>query len=57
MFQDAASPIIIQLVALHDHALTIIIIVVSLVLYMLYRTLTNKFTCRTLLEAQEIETI
>lgn len=57
IFQDAASPVIIQLVALHDHALTIIIMVISLVLYILYRILTNKFTCRTLLEAQEIETI
>ena len=55
--QDAASPVIIQLVSLHDHALSILVIVVTLVVFILYRIISNSLTCRTLLDAQEIETI
>ena len=57
LFQDAASPVIIQLISLHDHALSILVIVVTLVIFILYRILSNSLTCRTLLDAQEIETI
>ena len=57
LFQDAASPIITQLINLHDHALTIIILTLSLVFYILLYLIFNTLSCRTLLEAQEIETI
>jgi len=57
LFQDAASPIITQLISLHDHALTIIILTLSLVFYITIYLIINSFSCRTLLEAQEIETI
>nr|QJQ26873.1 cytochrome c oxidase subunit 2 [Osedax rubiplumus]QJQ26886.1 cytochrome c oxidase subunit 2 [Osedax rubiplumus] len=57
LFQDAASPVMIQLISLHDHALSILIMVVTLVIFMLYSITSNSLTCRTLLDAQEIETI
>nr|AIL54771.1 cytochrome c oxidase subunit II [Siboglinum ekmani] len=57
LFQDAASPIMTQLISLHDHALTIMILTLSLVFYMTIYLMMNSFSCRTLLEAQEIETI
>nr|AIL54889.1 cytochrome c oxidase subunit II [Spirobrachia sp. YL-2014] len=57
LFQDAASPIMTQLISLHDHALTIMILALSLVSYMTVYLMMNSFSCRTLLEAQEIETI
>nr|YP_010977226.1 cytochrome c oxidase subunit II [Siboglinum plumosum]WNZ34613.1 cytochrome c oxidase subunit II [Siboglinum plumosum] len=57
MFQDAASSIMTQLINLHDHALTIMILTLSLVFYMFIYLMKNSLSCRTLLEAQEIETI
>ena len=56
-FQDAASPIILQLILFHDHALLIIIMILSLVRYATFSLLTSKFSCRTIIEAQQIETI
>ena len=56
-FQDAASPIILQLILFHDHALLIIIIILSLVGYATFSLLSSKFSCRTIIEAQQIETI
>jgi len=57
IFQDAASPIILQLISFHDHTLIILTIVISVVSYALYVVTTNKLTNRFLIEAQEIETI
>ena len=56
-FQDAASPIINQLIIFHDHAILIICLILSLVLYATLSLLISRFTCRNILEAQEIETI
>jgi len=56
-FQDAASPIIAQLINFHDHAIVILVLVISVVAYAFISLLTNKLTCRNVLEAQEIETI
>lgn len=56
-FQDAASPIILQLILFHDHAILIITIIMSLVSYATFALLSSKFTCRTITEAQQIETI
>lgn len=56
-FQDAASPIITQLAAFHDHAILVVILVTSFVRYNLLRLTTAKFTSRKLLEANELETI
>lgn len=56
-FQDAASPLIIQLISFHDHAMLIVTLVIAIVSYALSALLINKFTRRNIFEAQEIETI
>lgn len=56
-FQDAASPIIAQLISFHDHAITIIILILSLVVYGFFSLLTNSLSSRYTHEAQIIEII
>jgi len=57
LFQDAASPIILQLISFHDHTLIILTLVITVVSYALISIITNKITNRYLIEAQQIETI
>ena len=56
-FQDAASPLITQLISFHDHAILIITLVITIVIYAFASLLLNKFTRNNIFEAQEIETI
>lgn len=56
-FQDAASPLIEELIYFHDHAIIILIMIISLVGYAALSLILNKFTCRSLIEGQEIETV
>nr|YP_006883944.1 cytochrome c oxidase subunit II [Macroagelaius imthurni]AFS65924.1 cytochrome c oxidase subunit II [Macroagelaius imthurni] len=55
-FQDAASPIMEELMGFHDHALMIALAICSLVLYLLTHTLTEKLTSNTV-NSQAIELI
>jgi len=57
LLQDAASPIILQLISFHDHTLIILTLVISVVSYAIYIIITNSLTNRYLIEAQQIETI
>lgn len=57
LFQDAASPIISQLISFHDHAILVLTLVTSIVGIALISLTLNKLSCRTILEAQQIETI
>ena len=57
IFQDAASPIIFQLTAFHDHAILVVTIVISFVRYILARILFSRLTSRQLLEANTLETV
>jgi cytochrome c oxidase subunit 2 len=57
IFQDAASPIILQIIAFHDHALLVLTLVVTLVGYALVALIFNKYTSRFTTEAQQVETI
>jgi cytochrome c oxidase subunit 2 len=57
LFQDASSPIILQLISFHDHTLIILTLVITVVSYALYILSINKLTNRYLIEAQQIETI
>ncbi len=57
LLQDAASPIILQITSFHDHALVILVLVTSVVTYTFIILILNKFTSRTLIEAQQIETV
>ena len=45
------------LTLLHDHAIIILTLVITLVAYAIFALLQRKFTARYLLEAQQIETI
>nr|YP_001718402.1 cytochrome c oxidase subunit II [Loxosomella aloxiata]BAG12587.1 cytochrome oxidase subunit II [Loxosomella aloxiata] len=56
-FQEAASPLMEQLIMFHDHALVILAIVSTIVTYAMIKLLVNNFTCRTMLESQEVEMI
>nr|QOD97858.1 cytochrome c oxidase subunit II [Glaucidium brasilianum] len=55
-FQDAASPIMEELVEFHDHALMVALAICSLVLYLLTLMLTEKLSSNTV-DAQEIELV
>lgn len=57
LFQDAAAPIILQIISLHDHALIIIIGVLTIVGYALIALIFNKYTSRKITEARVVETI
>nr|QTT61318.1 cytochrome c oxidase subunit II [Tritia mutabilis] len=56
-FQDAASPLMEELIFFHDHAMMILIMIISLVGYAAVSLMVNKYTCRSLVEGQAIETI
>lgn len=57
LFQDAASPIIKQLISFHDHAIIILMLIVTTVAYAILTLTSNKLTSRTTLEAQQIEAV
>lgn len=57
IFQDAASPIILQIISFHDHTLVILAIIISVVTYAILTLILNKFTARVRSDAQQIETI
>lgn len=57
ILQDAASPIILQIISFHDHALVILTLVITTVGYASATLLVNKYTSRFTIEAQEVETI
>jgi cytochrome c oxidase subunit 2 len=57
IFQDAASPIIIQIIYFNDHALTILVLISTLVSYALFALIINKYTSRFTTEAHQVETI
>uniref|UniRef100_UPI00315D4674 cytochrome c oxidase subunit II n=1 Tax=Pipistrellus pipistrellus TaxID=59474 RepID=UPI00315D4674 len=56
-FQDATSPIMEELLNFHDHALMIVFLISSLVLYIISLMLTTNLTHTSTMDAQEVETI
>nr|YP_007475325.1 cytochrome c oxidase subunit II [Neotrypaea japonica]YP_009353719.1 cytochrome c oxidase subunit II [Neotrypaea harmandi]AGE00857.1 cytochrome c oxidase subunit II [Neotrypaea japonica]URF19371.1 cytochrome c oxidase subunit II [Neotrypaea japonica]URF19384.1 cytochrome c oxidase subunit II [Neotrypaea japonica]URF19397.1 cytochrome c oxidase subunit II [Neotrypaea japonica]URF19410.1 cytochrome c oxidase subunit II [Neotrypaea japonica] len=56
-FQDSASPLMEQLAFFHDHAMVVIILIVSFVGYMMGSLFVNKYINRFLLENQNIEIV
>nr|QYK19525.1 cytochrome c oxidase subunit II [Neoamphitrite affinis] len=56
-FQDAASPVMSQLIAFHDHTMLILMLVTSIVSYAFASLMFNMYSSRYILEAQQIETI
>lgn len=57
IFQDAASPIILQIISFHDYALVILTLVITIVVYAIILLMTNKYTSRVTRDAQQIETV
>nr|AOR87162.1 cytochrome c oxidase subunit II [Asiomorpha coarctata] len=57
LFQDSVSPLMEQLIFFHDHALLILLLITSLVIYVIYVLATNMMLNRFLLEGQEIEMV
>nr|YP_009112151.1 cytochrome c oxidase subunit II [Macropodus opercularis]AIY51571.1 cytochrome c oxidase subunit II [Macropodus opercularis]AJJ48700.1 cytochrome c oxidase subunit II [Macropodus opercularis]ASL06243.1 cytochrome c oxidase subunit II [Macropodus chinensis] len=56
-FQDAASPVMEELLQFHDHALVILFLISAFVLYIIVAMVTTKLTNKYILDSQEIEII
>nr|QWS05847.1 cytochrome c oxidase subunit II [Odontobutis obscura] len=56
-FQDAASPVMEELLHFHDHALMITFHISALVLYIIVAMVTTKLTNKNILDSQEIEIV
>nr|ACJ36165.1 cytochrome oxidase subunit II [Cheirogaleus medius] len=56
-FQDAASPIMEELMYFHDHTLMIVFLISSLILYIISLMLTTELTHTSTMDAQEVETV
>lgn len=56
-FQDAASPVIEELLHFHDHALIVVIMISTLVFYLIIAIVTTKLTNKHILDSQEIEVV
>ena len=55
--QDAASPVMEELLHFHDHALIIVLLISILVLYIIVSMVSTKLTDKYILDSQEIEII
>nr|AQP29301.1 cytochrome c oxidase subunit 2 [Amitermes sp. A TB-2017] len=55
--QDSASPVMEQLIFFHDHALMIMLMIITTVFYTMVSIIQNKQTTRFILEGQMLETI
>nr|QJQ72492.1 cytochrome c oxidase subunit II [Gerres decacanthus] len=56
-FQDAASPVMEELLHFHDHAMMIILLISVFVFYIILNMVTSKLTNLNLLDSQEIEIV
>nr|QOJ45129.1 cytochrome c oxidase subunit II [Allobates amissibilis] len=56
-FQDAASPIMEELLHFHDHALMAVFLISALVLYIISTLMTTKLSNTNTIDAQEIEMV
>nr|YP_913435.1 cytochrome c oxidase subunit II [Labeo batesii]BAF41496.1 cytochrome oxidase subunit 2 [Labeo batesii] len=56
-FQDAASPVMEELLHFHDHALMIVLLISTFVLYIITAMVSTKLTNKYILDSQEIEIV
>nr|BAV71773.1 cytochrome c oxidase subunit II [Enteromius jae] len=56
-FQDAASPVMEELLHFHDHALMIVFLISTFVLYIIIAMVSTKLTNKYILDSQEIEIV
>nr|QPB70892.1 cytochrome c oxidase subunit II [Orthomeria superba] len=57
LLQDSTSPLMEQLIFLHDHIMMILSMIVMMVMYIMMSLINNKMTDRNILEGQMIELI
>ena len=55
--QDAASPVIEELLHFHDHAMMVVLIISAFVLYIIVAMVSTKLTNKYILDSQEVEII
>lgn len=46
-----------QLIFFHDHAMLVLLMIISIVIYVSFIILSGSFICRDLMEGQEVETV
>nr|YP_009348556.1 cytochrome c oxidase subunit II [Puntius sahyadriensis]BAW87875.1 cytochrome c oxidase subunit II [Puntius sahyadriensis] len=56
-FQDAASPVMEELLHFHDHALMIVFLISTFVLYIILSMVSTNLTNKLILDSQEIEVV
>ena len=56
-FQDAASPVIEELIHFHDHAIIIVLLISTLVFYIIIAIVTTKLTNKYIIDSQEVEVV
>nr|YP_010335487.1 cytochrome c oxidase subunit II [Conger erebennus]AKH60648.1 cytochrome c oxidase subunit II [Conger japonicus]QUJ09869.1 cytochrome c oxidase subunit II [Conger myriaster]UNH92405.1 cytochrome c oxidase subunit II [Conger erebennus] len=56
-FQDAASPVMEEMIHFHDHALMIVFLISTLVLYIIVAMVSTNLTNTYILDSQEIEIV
>nr|YP_010534106.1 cytochrome c oxidase subunit II [Rexea antefurcata]UXX50396.1 cytochrome c oxidase subunit II [Rexea antefurcata] len=56
-FQDAASPVMEELLHFHDHAMMIVFLISAFVLYIIITMISTKLTDKYILDSQEVEVI
>nr|AGN71053.1 cytochrome c oxidase subunit II [Callulina kreffti] len=56
-FQDAASPVMEELLHFHDHTLMAVILISSMVFYIIFTLMTTKLSSINTIDAQEIEMV
>nr|NP_443557.1 cytochrome c oxidase subunit II [Danacetichthys galathenus]BAB70251.1 cytochrome c oxidase subunit II [Danacetichthys galathenus] len=56
-FQDAASPVMEELIHFHDHTLMVVFLISTLVLYIIVAMVSTNLTNKYILDSQEIEVI
>nr|QFX74508.1 cytochrome c oxidase subunit II [Tullbergia bisetosa] len=54
-FQDSMSPLMEQLTLFHDHAMTILILIISIVGFNMYTLMSNSLMDKNILESQPLE--
>jgi hypothetical protein len=54
-FQDANSPLIEQLIFFHNHAMTVLVLIITIVGYNLFKTVKNINMNLIILESQRLE--
>ena len=56
-FQDAVSPVISQLIGFHDHAIVVLVIIITFVTFVLASLITNQLITKVITEDHLVETV